>query len=85
MERNYKRKILKKLRELRLKRDKLIKQIEDLKNTIWGYTYLLSMPDDDDCLKAQKELDLSKLQLKNLVEQINALEKNISSTTIQSI
>jgi hypothetical protein len=33
------------------------------------------MADDDYCLKAQKELDLSKSQLKNLVEQINPLEK----------
>jgi hypothetical protein len=50
MENNYRIKISKRLRELRLNRDKLSKQVDDLKNKIWGYIYLLNMLDDEDCV-----------------------------------
>jgi hypothetical protein len=70
--------LLKRLRELKPIRDKLNKQIDDHKNTIWGFTTIFYMPDDEKCLKAQKELPILQLQLKNILGHIRALEKKNS-------
>jgi hypothetical protein len=75
MVKKYKTILLNRLRELRPIRDKLNKQVEKHKSTIWGYIYLSEDPENEKCLKAQKELPILQLQLKNVHQHILALEK----------
>jgi hypothetical protein len=75
MENNLRMTISRRIRELKPIRDKLNKQVETLKSTIWGYVYLAEDPENENCVKAQKELPILQLQLKKVHQHILALEK----------
>jgi hypothetical protein len=75
MVKKYKTILLNRLRELRHQRNDVNKQVEKHKSTIWGYIYLANCPENENCLKAQKELPILQLQLKNILGYIRALEK----------
>jgi hypothetical protein len=75
MENKYKNILLKRHRELRLHRHALIEPINKPETKIWKYYFIDDILDDEKCLKAQNELKLLKIEFKNVLGHIYALEK----------